>query len=99
MIVACSGDAVFILRAIRYDAWGRTMATGRGVQRYNDCQPNCASGHPINRPVRFRLFRLTSQGGATVFGCLVLDGGTDGTYTLVNGWPATRCQVPGHIAG
>ena len=99
MVVACGGDAIFVLSVTQYEHWNLAAASGRGTQRYNSCRPNCAAGHLINRSVQFRLFKSEARGGQILFGCLVLDGGTDETYPLLGQQRASSCALPGHIAG
>jgi hypothetical protein len=84
LIEACSGDAIFTLRQIRYTNWTSSAAQGHRVQRYNSCNPDCATGNLIDRHVSFRLFRPLTRHGQRVFACMVVDGGTNESYPIVN---------------
>ena len=66
----CVG-ASFNTHQLRWSSWGRTLASGRGLHRYNDCEPSCAAGSSRNYRVTLRLSRVrscyTENGRARMF--------------------------------
>lgn len=44
LILAC-GDGNYLLTHLRWQHWGRPVATASGTVRANDCKPYCAAGH------------------------------------------------------
>jgi hypothetical protein len=99
MVVACGGDAVFVLKHISYRQWSSRKAIAHATQRYNGCTPDCADGHLVSSNVTVRLFRPTTHDDRRLFACLVLSGGTGSSYTLLNQPRASACKVHGHTEG
>src|SRR5436305_192264 len=44
-LIPCSADANCQVIGTTWRHWGTARASGRGVARVNDCQPDCADGH------------------------------------------------------
>lgn len=44
IILACADAGVLVVN-LRWSNWTTTHARGIGTLRYNDCKPNCATGH------------------------------------------------------
>ena len=99
LIEACGGDAIFTLRQIHYENWTSSSAHAQGVQRYNSCNRYCGAGNLIDRHVSFRFFRPQTHLGQRVFACMVVSGGTDQSYTILDQQCAAACHVRGHISG
>ena len=55
-ILTCA-DAGDVLTAMHWVSWGPAAAFATGVERINDCTPNCAAGKFINYPVLVNLWR------------------------------------------
>jgi hypothetical protein len=49
-VLACA-DANDYLTALSWKSWGPGLASATGVQKENDCVPDCASGHFHSYPV------------------------------------------------
>jgi hypothetical protein len=49
-VLTCA-DANDYLTGLSWKSWGPGLASATGVQRENDCVPNCASGHFRSYPV------------------------------------------------
>jgi hypothetical protein len=57
--VPCSADGGCQVIRTKWRHWGRSVATGRGMAKFNDCEPNCARGHFHKvRGARVRAYRL-----------------------------------------
>jgi hypothetical protein len=84
IVAACGGDAVFILRHIRYHHWSRDRADAHGAVRYNSCEPDCATGRLVVNPARFFLVRPRVRAGRRVFTTVVVHSrrGPSGRYPL-----------------
>lgn len=79
-LVPCSADGGCQVIRLKWHHWGKTVASGRGTAKINDCQPYCARGH-------FHKFS-----GARVRAYRRRDGSCEGTpvryYTRVRiTWP------------
>ena len=58
-LVPCSADGGCQVIRIKWRKWGKSIATGKGTARYNDCEPFCARGRFHNaRGARLRAYRL-----------------------------------------
>ncbi|MBO0853291.1 MAG: hypothetical protein J2P18_05930 [Nocardia sp.] len=83
LILAC-GDLGAQLEQIAWRGWGPDTAEGDGVERENVCDPNCAAGKHVTRPVHIVLSDIVRPGN--VF--------TKATITDPDGhsqsWPMTR---------
>jgi hypothetical protein len=44
IIISC-GDASNFVQQLSWSSWSRTTAVASGVDKFNNCEPNCASGH------------------------------------------------------
>lgn len=49
MVLSCA-DHNWLLENLRWDSWTNTRATAIGDQLYNDCTPDCATGHVHDIP-------------------------------------------------
>jgi hypothetical protein len=49
IILACA-DLGSIVQDLNWTSWTSTKATGTGTWVYNDCTPDCASGHSRSLP-------------------------------------------------
>jgi hypothetical protein len=52
------GDADAGLHHATYDWWTDKTAHGTGTYYFNDCKPNCASGHEHQQKAEFTLYRV-----------------------------------------
>jgi hypothetical protein len=84
IVAACGGDAVFILRHIRYRHWSRHRAIARAVVRYNSCIPDCVSGNLVDSHATFSLVRPRIHHGRRLFTVVVVHSrrGPSGRYPL-----------------
>jgi hypothetical protein len=57
---------------VRWSAWGATSASGAGSFSVNDCQPNCATGHPKRVPATVQLSQVTVCDGRRYFSRAVI---------------------------
>jgi hypothetical protein len=75
-IVVTCGDANTVVQRITWKSYGDKTASGSGTAVVNDCDPNCASGHPLKSPATVALAKPKDCGkGVTQFTSLVM------TYT------------------
>jgi hypothetical protein len=54
-VLAC-GDGNASLDALNWSAWGSSSALASGVSGFNDCTPNCLSGHAHTFPALIVLW-------------------------------------------
>src|SRR5438045_3314703 len=54
VILAC-GDASFGATGMSWSKWTRKTAVGTGTGQINDCNPDCAHGHPKTAPIQLTL--------------------------------------------
>jgi hypothetical protein len=54
-IILTCGDAGIWLGKLKWSHWSRTKAVGSGTFTWNNCQPTCAAGHNLSRPVNVTL--------------------------------------------
>lgn len=52
----CTGSSWNVER-LMWSSWGRLSASGKGVDRYNDCDPSCADGTTTSYPATLKLSR------------------------------------------
>jgi hypothetical protein len=57
IVVAC-GDGNLVLQRLVWRGWNRTVATGAGIAKANDCIPYCAVGHFRTYRARVRAYRI-----------------------------------------
>lgn len=65
-VLAC-GDADDVLTGLHWKSWGPNAAFAVGVERIDDCTPNCASGRFHAYPVLVNLWRPEHAAGRRVF--------------------------------
>lgn len=61
------GDGTQGLTHVHYASWTRHKATGHARFVFDDCQPNCASGHTHHFRVRIVFKRVRKDGHDRVF--------------------------------
>ncbi|WP_280383499.1 hypothetical protein [Nocardia wallacei] len=61
LILACA-DLGLRVEQIAWTSWGPGTAEGDGIQHLNTCDPNCAAGHFVTKPVRIVLTDLVEPG-------------------------------------
>jgi hypothetical protein len=61
MILACA-DLGARVEQITWKSWGPARAEGDGTERDNTCDPNCAAGHFVTKPVHIVLSDPTQPG-------------------------------------
>jgi hypothetical protein len=57
ILFAC-GDGNYLIKAVTWRSWGRSVARGRGVLWRNDCVPDCAKGHFHHKRAYIHLSRV-----------------------------------------
>ncbi|HEU4657043.1 MAG TPA: hypothetical protein VFR97_05940 [Capillimicrobium sp.] len=66
IVVACA-DAGFVVKKIRWGAYGDTRAVGAGTARVNDCDPDCAGGTFHSYDAKVTLSRVRQCGDVPQF--------------------------------
>jgi hypothetical protein len=67
VILAC-GDASFGATGMSWSSWTRKAAVGTGTGQINDCNPDCAHGHPKTAPIKLRLGKpVKCKNGKRIF--------------------------------
>ncbi|WP_156959638.1 hypothetical protein [Nocardia sp. BMG51109] len=61
LILACADLGVRVER-IEWQSWGPDKAEGDGIEHLNTCDPNCAAGHFIDKPVHLILSDVIEPG-------------------------------------
>jgi hypothetical protein len=67
LIFAC-GDASFGATGVTWSSWTRKSANGSGTGQINDCNPDCAHGHPHSAAINVTANRpRTCSNGRRIF--------------------------------
>ncbi len=56
-VITCA-DANTLLASLHWTNWGQATAYATGEARWNNCTPNCASGHWESEPVTVWAWRI-----------------------------------------
>jgi hypothetical protein len=75
ILLACN-DASDYLAQLHWERWNRRFAIATGINKVNDCKPDCARGHFHAYPVKVTLnrrHRCAKVRRHAVFGHIVLD--------------------------
>jgi hypothetical protein len=70
-VISCA-DANTELRALHWQSWTTSGATGSATYRYNDCTPYCAAGHFHDDPATVALSGPAHEAHGLEFTSLVL---------------------------
>lgn len=57
---------------IEWEDWGAFGASGKGIYRINNCDPDCADGNWSATPVKLKLDRLTTDGSRYLLNILTI---------------------------
>ena len=63
MIFLTCADGGLYVEKIKWSAWSKDGATGRGIFSENLCKPSCAEGQRVEAPVNLFLTNLTEHKG------------------------------------
>jgi hypothetical protein len=55
---------------IRWQDWGKPIATAKATAVFNICKPDCGSSHFVTGPARLRAFDLHREAGHLIYGCM-----------------------------
>ncbi|MQY26714.1 hypothetical protein [Nocardia aurantia] len=61
LILACA-DLGAVVEEITWSSWGPEGAEGEGTERDNTCDPSCAAGNMVTKPVHVMLSALVQPG-------------------------------------
>ena len=61
-VLACADGNAYLAR-LQWATWGSSAAFADGISTFNDCVPNCVSGHRHSFPVLVALWRAEPRPG------------------------------------
>ena len=71
-LIPITEDGSSVMEDLHWTGWGSSVARAVGVSSSSTCQPNCATGHRLNSPVRITLSSPGQVLGYEVYRCFLL---------------------------
>jgi hypothetical protein len=82
LILACA-DLGIRVEQISWTSWGPDKAEGDGIEHDNTCDPNCAAGHFVTKPVHITLSDVVEPGHVFTKATTIDAAGATRTHPLV----------------